>query len=92
MSYQENVDLFSWKYKFYDITDNQIKDCKIFSPYTQFKNKDFEFKETKKNKKEYCVVIDDQNKNIVSIMNWKRYLFYFDSHYHDQNWNEMKCL
>ena len=27
-------DLFSWKYKFYNIEDNQIKDCKMFSPYT----------------------------------------------------------
>ena len=46
LSYQENVDLFSSKYKFYDITD-----CKIFSPYTQFKNKGFEFEDTKKTKK-----------------------------------------
>ena len=68
------------------ITDNQIvkKDCKIFSPYTQFKNKGFEFEDTKKTQK--CpVVIDDQNKNIVSSMNWKRYLFDFDPHYRDQN-------
>ena len=83
MSYQEYVDLFSWKYKFYDITDNQIKDCKVFSPYRQFKNKGFEFEDTKK--KIYRVAIDDQNKNIVSSMNWKRYLFDFDSHYRDQN-------
>ena len=33
-SYQEDVDIS--KYKFYDITDNQIEDCNIFSPYTQF--------------------------------------------------------
>ena len=46
LSYQENVDLFSSKYKFYDITD-----CKIFSPYMQFKNKGFEFEDTKKTKK-----------------------------------------
>ena len=83
MSYQEYVDLFSSKYKFYDITDNQIKDCKVFSPYRQFKNKGFEFEDTKK--KKYRVAIDDQNKNIVSSMNWKRYLFDFDSHYRNQN-------
>ena len=34
LSYPEHMDLYSWKYKFYDITDNQIKDCKMFSPYT----------------------------------------------------------
>ena len=83
-SYQENVDLFSWKYKFYDITDNQIKDCKVFSPYRQFKNKGFELEDSKKTKK-YRVAIDGQNKNIVSSMNWKRYLFDFDSHYRNQN-------
>ena len=38
-----------------------------------------------KKQKKYCVAIDDQNKNVVSSMNWKRYLFDFDSHYHDQN-------
>ena len=30
--YQENIDLHSWKYKLYDIKDNQVKDRKIFSP------------------------------------------------------------
>ena len=70
MSYQENVDLFSWKHKFNDITDNQIKDCKFFSPFTQFKNIGFEFEDTKKQKK-YRVAIDNQNKNIVSSINWK---------------------
>ena len=49
----------------------------------QFENKDFEFEDTKKAKK-YHVVIGDQN-NIVSSMNWKQYLFDFDSHYRDQN-------
>ena len=38
-----------------------------------------------KKPKKYRAVIDDQNENIVSSMNWKRYLFAFDSHYHDQN-------
>ena len=46
--YQENIGLYSWKYKFYDIKDNQVKDCKISLPYTQFRNKGFEFEDTKK--------------------------------------------
>ena len=78
------MDLYSWKYKFYDIKDNQIKDCKIFSPYTQFKNKGFEFMDVKKTKK-YCVFIDDHYKNIVCNLNWKRYVFDFDAHFHDLN-------
>ena len=40
----------------------------------QFKNKGFEFEDTKKTRK-HCVAINDKNKNIVSSMNWKRYLF-----------------
>ena len=55
-----------------------------FSLYTQFKNKGFEFGDTK-TKKKYRVAIDDQNKNIVSSMNWKQYLSDFDSRYPDQN-------
>ena len=48
LSYQKNIDLYSWKYKFYHIKDNQIRDCKFSSPYTQFKNKGFEFQDVKK--------------------------------------------
>ena len=46
--HQENINLYSRKYKFYNLKDNQVKDCKVFSRYTQFKNKDFEFEDTKK--------------------------------------------
>ena len=70
LSYPENMDLYSWKYKFYEIKDNQIKDCKISSPYTHFKNKEFEFQDIEKATK-YRVAIDDQNKNIVCNLNWK---------------------
>ena len=45
LSYPENMDRYSWKCKFYDSKDSQIKDCKVFSPYTQFKNKAFELME-----------------------------------------------
>ena len=51
LSYPENMDLYCWKYKFYDIKDNQMKDCKFFSPYTQFKNKGFVLMDVKKTKK-----------------------------------------
>ena len=84
MSYQENIDLFSWKYKFYDIKDKEVKDCKFFSPYTKTKNKGFEFEDTQETEK-YLIDIDNQNKNIICSLNWKRYLFCFDSHYRDQN-------
>ena len=84
MSYQEDVDHFTWKYKFYYVTDNQITDCKIVSPYTQFKNLALSLKILKKTKR-YRIVIEIQDTNIVSSMNWKLNLFDFDSHYRDQN-------
>ena len=84
LSYPENIDLYSWKYKFYNVKDDQIKDCKNFSPCMQFKNKGFEFMDVKKTKK-HRVVIDDQNKNIVCNLNWKRHLFYFYGRYRDLN-------
>ena len=34
--------------------------------------------------KNYRVFIVDQNKNIVSSMNWKQYIFDFDLRYRDQ--------
>ena len=46
----KNIHLFSWKYKFYNIADNHIKHCKIFSPYTQFKKKGLKDQDTKKQK------------------------------------------
>ena len=34
----------AFKYKFYDATENKIRDCKIYVPFSQFKNSGFEFK------------------------------------------------
>ena len=48
------------------------------------KIKALSFKISKKQKK-YCVVIDNQNKNIVCNLNWKQYLIDFDAFYHDLN-------
>ena len=45
LSYPKNMDLYSCKYKFYNIEDNQIKDFKFFSPYMQLKNKGFAFQD-----------------------------------------------
>ena len=84
LSCQKNIGLYSWKYKFYDSKDNQIKDSKFFSLYTQYKNKGFEFQDVKKTQKNH-VVIGNQNKNKVCFLNWKRYLFDFDGRYRHQN-------
>ena len=42
------MEFFSYKYKFYDVEDNQIKNCKIFSPLSQFKYDGFEFANPKR--------------------------------------------
>ena len=52
--YQENIDLYSWKYKFYDIKDNQVKDSKNFHRICSLKIKALSFKMLKKKKKKSC--------------------------------------
>ena len=84
LSFQENINRYSWKYKFYDVKDNLIKDSKIFSPYTQFLKKDLSFQDLAERKK-YHVIIDNQGKNIVSTLKWDWWNFDFSWHYRDQN-------
>ena len=80
LSFQENINRYSWKYKFYDVKDNLIKDSKIFSPYTQFLKKDLSFQDLAERKK-YHVIIDNQGKNIVSTLKWDQWNFDFNLHY-----------
>ena len=42
------MEFFSFKYKFYNAVDNQIINCKIFSPLSQFKYSSFEFANPKR--------------------------------------------
>ena len=37
------MEFFNYKYKFYDVVDNQIKNSKIFAPFPQSKYSGFEF-------------------------------------------------
>ena len=36
---QDLIKLYSWSYKFYDVVDKKIKDCKIYSPFTHLINR-----------------------------------------------------
>ena len=83
-SFQENINRYSWKYEFYDVKDNLIKDSKIISSYTQFLNKGLSFQDLAERKK-YHVIIDDQGKNIVSTLKWDWWNFDFSWDYRDQN-------
>ena len=42
--YPQNIEYYLYKYKFFDVLTNTIKDGKIFSPYLQFLHTGFEFK------------------------------------------------
>ena len=39
-----NINTYSWHYKFYDIEENKIRDCRIYSPYEHFLKRGFIFK------------------------------------------------
>ena len=41
------IDQYSYKYKFWDTTEKEIRDCQIYSPFSQLIGKGFDFeKET----------------------------------------------
>ena len=42
--YLQNIERYLYKYKFFDVKPNTIKDGQIFSPYPQFLHTGFEFK------------------------------------------------
>ena len=62
--------------------DNQIKDCKIFSPYTQFKNFNLKALSFKMLKKQKNIMLSQTIK--IKIL-FVQYLFDFDARYRDQN-------
>ena len=71
LSYKENMAFFSYKYKFYDVVDNQIKNCKIFSPLSQFKYNGFEVANPKRTAV-FRTVIDGKRKKIKYSLKWER--------------------
>ena len=42
--YPKTIDENSYKYKFYDTVEKNIRDCKIHSPFSHYKGNGFEFK------------------------------------------------
>ena len=42
--YPQNIEYYLYKYKFFDVKPNTIKDGQILSPYPQFLHTGFEFK------------------------------------------------
>ena len=61
------MELFNHKHKFYNVVDNQIKNCKIFSPLSQFKYSGFEFANPKRKIKFRTVIDGERNKIKYSL-------------------------
>ena len=82
--YPQNIEYCLYKYNFFDVKTNTIKDGKIFSPYLQFLHTGFEFKSNAE-KLRYTCSIDPKKGNIITNTNWNRYEFNFDSYLRDLN-------
>ena len=75
--YPQNIEYYLYKYNFFDVKTNTIKNGKIFSPYSQFSHTGFEFKNDAEQLR-YTYSIDPKKENIMN-WNWNRYQFDFDS-------------
>ena len=42
--YPKTINENSYKYKFFDTVEKKIRDCKIYSPFSHYKENGFEFK------------------------------------------------
>ena len=82
--YLQNIEYYLYKYKFFDVKTNTIKDGKIFSPYLQFSHTGFEF-ENDAEKLRSTSSIDQKKDNIIMNLNWNRYKFNFDLYLRDLN-------
>ena len=63
--YQKTIEENSYKYKFYDTVEKNIRDCKIYSPFSHYKGNGFEFKRTIGPKREDTIwvsLFDDYKK------------------------------
>ena len=68
LSYKVNGSFLVKKYKFYDVADNQMKSCKIFSLLLQFKYNGFEFA-YRKRIAVFRTVIDGEGKKLNIVWN-----------------------
>ena len=82
--YPQNIEYYLYKYKFFDVKFDTIKDSKFFSSYSQFLHIGFEFKNDAE-KLRYTCSIDPKKENIIMNLNWNRYEFNFDSYLRDLN-------
>ena len=61
----ERINQYNWSYKFYDIEEKKIRDCKIYSPHNHLQNDGFTFKSnTFTGGSTYHVSLDEKMENI----------------------------
>ena len=82
--YPQNIEYYLYKYKFFDVKTNTIKDGQIFSPQSQFSQTGFQFKNDAE-KLRYTCSIDPKKETIIMNLNWNRYQFNFGSYLRDLN-------
>ena len=73
---------FSFNYQFYDMEEQKIRDCAIYSPYNHFSERGFRFKLYNNI---YTVGLGEFVESIFMQYKYKRYLFDFDIHYQTRN-------
>ena len=87
--YQKTIEENSYKYKFYDTAEKNIRDCKIYSPFSHYKGNGFEFKRTIGPKREDTISVslfDDYKKiKTTFIHNYTDIWYYTNIFYRDRN-------
>ena len=81
-----NINIYSWHYKFYDVEEKKIRDCRIYSPYEHFLKRGFIFKnDTFTSASLYSVGVNEYMDQVTTNFMYKRYLFDFDNSYRERS-------
>ena len=70
----EWINNYSSSYKFYDIEENKVRDCKIYSPHNHLQNDGVTFKsDTFTGGSTYHVLLDEKMENIMTKLEYNHY-------------------
>ena len=87
--YPKTINESSYKYKFYDTVEKKIRDCKIYSPFSQNEGNWFELKRIIRPKKEDTISVslfDDYKKIKTTVIhNYIDIWYYTNIIYRDRN-------
>ena len=85
MNATANINRFTWHYKFYDVAEKKIRDCKIWSPYDQFVGRSLTFTNLRDRSQQYVVALNEYRNKVTREFRYHRYMFNFDSSHRDRN-------